>query len=452
MTTYHDKLRQLDHSYIWHPFTQMQEWLSEDPVIISRGEGHYLIDDQGRKYLDGVSSLWCNVHGHRKKEIDDAIKNQLDRLDHSTFLGLSHVPGIQLAQKLIEIAPKGLQRVFYSDSGAAAVEIALKMAVQYWQLQGESKRTLIASLTESYHGDTVGSMSMGYSETFHRFHKSLLFPVLRLAPPHLFRYYQRMNESAALDAAIAEAEQRLTENKDQLAALVMEPLMQGAAGMWSQPVEYLQAVSALCRRLGILLILDEVATGFGRTGKMFACEHAGVSPDILCLAKGITGGYLPLAATLSTEKIFSAFLGEYKEYKTFFHGHTYTGNPLGCAAALASLALFERESIIENMQPRIHYLEKRLQKEFVTLRHVSDVRQWGYMAGIELVQDKAGRKNFPAELRIGHKVILEARKHNVLIRPLGDIIILMPPLTITSEEMAVLLDAVHDSILAVTKG
>jgi adenosylmethionine-8-amino-7-oxononanoate aminotransferase len=451
MTTHHDKLRRLDHSYIWHPFTQMQEWLVEDPVIISRGDGHYLIDDQGRKYLDGVSSLWCNVHGHHKKEIDDAIKDQLDRIAHSTFLGLSHAPGIQLARKLIEIAPAGLQRVFYSDSGATAVEIALKMAVQYWQLRGESKRTLIASLAESYHGDTVGSMSMGYSETFHRFHKSLLFPVLRATPPHVFRYYQHMSDEAALDAAIRDAQEKLSENNNTLAALVMEPLMQGAAGMWPQPVKYLQALSEICRRNNILLILDEVATGFGRTGKMFACEHAGVTPDIFCLAKGITGGYLPLAATLTTEEVFAAFLGEYKEYKTFFHGHTYTGNPLGCAAAIANLELFEREDVIGKMQPGISYLRERLQKDFLSLPHVSDVRQWGYMIGIELVHEKTTRRHYAPELRMGHKVILEARKRSVLIRPLGDIIILMPPLTITGQELSALLDVVHDSIRAVTE-
>jgi len=451
MTTFHDKLKQLDHSYLWHPFTQMQEWMAEEPCIISRGDGHFLIDVQGKKYLDGVSSLWCNVHGHGKKEIDEAICAQLERIAHSTFLGLSHVPGIQLAEKLIGIAPNGLQRVFYSDNGATAVEIALKMAVQYWQLKGEDKRTLIASLAESYHGDTVGSMSMGYSETFHRFHKSLLFPVLRITPPHVFRYYQRMSEEDAVDAAIKDARQKLAENKNELAALVMEPLMQGAAGMWSQPVKYVQALSEICRRDNILFILDEVATGFGRTGKMFACEHAGVTPDILCLAKGITGGYLPLAATLATEEIFSAFLGEYKEYKTFFHGHTYTGNPLGCAAAIANLELFERDDVIGKMQPRINYLQTRLQTDFLTLPHVSDVRQWGYMAGIELVKDKASRSNYDPERRIGHKVILEARKRSVLIRPLGDIIILMPPLTITDEELSALLDVVHDSIRTVTE-
>jgi len=451
MALYHDKLKQLDHQYLWHPFTQMQEWMSEDPCIISEGDGHYLVDVHGRKYLDGVSSLWCNVHGHRKKEIDDAIKAQLDRIAHSTFLGLSHVPGIQLAQKLIEISPKGLQRVFYSDDGATAVEVALKMAVQYWQLKGETRRTRIATLAESYHGDTVGSMSMGYSETFHRFYTSLLFPVLRLTPPHVFRYYQGLSETGALSAAVKEAEEIVNAEKDTLAALVVEPLMQGAAGMWAQPAEYVAALDEICRRNGILFVLDEVATGFGRTGKMFACEHAGVAPDILCLAKGITGGYLPLAATLATEEIFSAFLGEYKEYKTFFHGHTYTGNPLGCAAALANLELFEHENIVEKMQPRITYLQKRLNEEFVSLAHVSDVRQWGFMVGIELAEDQASRKKYPPEKRIGHRVILEARKRSVMIRPLGDIVILMPPLTITDEELAMLLDVVYDCVRAVTQ-
>jgi adenosylmethionine-8-amino-7-oxononanoate aminotransferase len=294
-------------------------------------------------------------------------------------------------------------------------------------------------------------MSMGYSETFHRFHKSLLFPVLRVTPPHVFRYYQRMSEIDALSAAIKNAEEKLAQHKNNLAAVVMEPLMQGAAGMWPQPIEYVRAMAELCRRHGILFVLDEVATGFGRTGKMFAAEHAGVTPDILCLAKGISGGYLPLAATLTTEEIFTAFLGEYRDFKTFFHGHTYTGNPLGCAAALASLEQFRRENIIENMQPKIASLRKRLQGDFLPLAHVSDVRQWGYMIGIELVEDKATRQSYPSERRIGHKVILEARKHGVMIRPLGDVIILMPPLSITDEELKSLLDAVGDSIRAVTE-
>ncbi|HEX2229445.1 MAG TPA: adenosylmethionine--8-amino-7-oxononanoate transaminase [Candidatus Binatia bacterium] len=447
----YERLRQLDHSYLWHPFTQMQEWMAEEPCIIERGEGNYLLDVHGRKYLDGVSSLWCNVHGHRRKEIDEAIKAQLERIAHSTFLGLSHVPGIELAEKLIGIAPAGLRRVFYSDSGATAVEIALKMAVQYWQLRGATHKTQIASLAESYHGDTVGSMSLGYSETFHRFHKSLLFPVIRITPPHVFRYYGAVNEGDALTAAIKEAEEKLSENKESLAALAMEPLMQGAAGMWSQPIGYVKSLAELCQRFGILFVLDEVATGFGRTGRMFAAEHADVRPDILCLAKGITGGYLPLAATLTTEDIFAAFLGEYRDFKTFFHGHTYTGNPLGCAAALASLELFERDRVIASMQPRIAYIRKRLHEDFAPLPHVSDTRQWGYMIGIELVEEKSSRTSYSPERRIGHKVILEARRRCVMIRPLGDVIVLMPPLSITDSELKMLLDVVSESIRTVTE-
>jgi adenosylmethionine-8-amino-7-oxononanoate aminotransferase len=450
MTRY-ERLKRLDHTYLWHPFTQMREWTGEEPCIIEGGEGHYLLDVQGKKYLDGVSSLWCNVHGHHKEELDQAIKNQLDRIAHSTFLGLSHVPGIELAEKLIGIAPPGLQRVFYSDDGATAVEVALKMAVQYWQLKGETGRTRFASLVEAYHGDTVGSMGVGYSETFHRFHRSLLLPALRLNPPHVFRYFKRMSEEEALKTAIQEAEEKLAEEKDSLAALIVEPLMQGAAGMWAQPPAYVKALREICRKNRILFIADEVATGFGRTGKMFACEHAGVSPDILCVAKGITGGYLPLAATLTTEEIFSAFLGEYQEFKTFFHGHTYTGNPLGCAVALASLELFRKETILDRMQTKIDYVRRRLAEDFLPLGHVADVRQWGFMVGIELVEDKESRKSYPTEKRIGHKVILEARNRGVMIRPLGDVIILMPPLSIGDDELKTLLDVAYESLRSVTE-
>src|SRR3972149_9238771 len=430
MASNYEELKRLDHEYIWHPFTQMLEWMGEEPLIIERGEGHYLIDVQGRRYLDGVSSLWCNVHGHGKKELDEALKSQIDRLAHSTFLGLSHSPGIELAEKLTGIGPKGLRRFFYSADGATAGEVPLKIAFQYWQLKGETNRTRFASLVEAYHGDTIGAMSVGYSETFHRFHHPLLFPALRLPPPHVYRYFRGMSESDALKSAIREAEEQLGREKDSLVALIMEPLMQGAAGMWSQPVGYVKALSEICRKNRILFILDEVATGFGRTGKMVACEHAGMSPDILCLAEGITGGYLPLAATLTTEEVLSAFLGEYGEFKSFFHGHTYTGNPLGCAVALANLKLFEKEKIIEQMQPKIAYLKRRLEKEFLPLSHVGEVRQWGFMVGSELVEDKSARKGYAPERRIGDRVVLEARKRGGMIPPLGDVIVLMPPLTI----------------------
>jgi adenosylmethionine-8-amino-7-oxononanoate transaminase len=451
MGSNYEQLKHLDHNYLWHPFTQMQEWVGEDPLIIERGEGHYLIDVQGRKYLDGVSSLWCNVHGHRKKELDDAIKQQLEHIAHSTFLGLSHVPGIELAEKLIEIAPKGLRRVFYSDNGASAVEIALKMAFQYWQLKGEKGRTRFASLVEAYHGDTIGAMSVGYSETFHRFHLPMLFPVLRLNPPHVYRYFRRMSEGQALGCAIEEAGEKITAEKDSLAAFIMEPLMQGAAGMWAQPLGYVTALRDICRKNRVLFILDEVATGFGRTGKMFACKHEGVSPDILCLAKGITGGYLPLAATLTTEEFFSAFLGEYGEFKSFFHGHTYTGNPLGCAVALANLKLFRERRILDLLQSKIEYLKRRLTEEFTLLPHVGDIRQWGFMVGIELVENKEALKAYPSGRRVGHQVIRRTRELGVIIRPLGDIVVLMPPLTIADDELKTLIDVVYECVRQVTE-
>jgi adenosylmethionine-8-amino-7-oxononanoate aminotransferase len=447
----YEELKRLDHDHIWHPFTQMRDWMAEEPCVVERGEGRYLFDIRGRRYIDGVSSLWCNVHGHRKRELDEALKDQIDRIAHSTFLGLSHVPGIQLAQRLVSIAPAGLKRVFYSDSGATAVEVALKMAVQYWQLKGEKDRTQLASLAEAYHGDTVGAMSLGYSDTFHRFHRPLLFPSLRLNPPHIYRYFRKMSEQEALKTALREAEEALSKKKKSLAALIVEPLMQGAAGMWSQPRGYLKGLSEICRENGILLVVDEVATGFGRTGRMFACEHEGVSPDIICLGKGITGGYLPLAATLTTEEVFSAFLGEYGEFRTFFHGHTYTGNPLGCAVGIASLELFEKEDILTKMQPKILFLKHRLEQDFLPLPHVGDVRQWGLMVGIELVEDKATLAGYRPERRIGYQVILEARRRGVIVRPLGDVVILMPPLTITEDEIKTLLDVTRDSIRLVTE-
>jgi len=439
-------LKEWDHRYLWHPFTQMKEWLAAEPLIIERGEGNELIDALGRRFLDGVSSLWCNVHGHRKREIDDAIRAQLDKIAHSTLLGLANVPSIELARRLVAIAPAGLTRVFYSDAGATAVEIALKMAFQYWQLRGERQRTLFATLAESYHGDTIGSVSLGYSEGFHRFFKPLLFPALRLNPPHVYRFYEGMSDEDATARALDEARRELRGHASELAAVFIEPLMQGAAGMWAHGSGYVRGLREITREIGALLVCDEVATGFGRTGTMFACEQAAVAPDILCLAKGITGGYLPLAATLATEDVFSAFLGEYAERKTFFHGHTYTGNPLACAAALASLDLFDSERIVARTALRSAGLGALLEARIAPLRHVADVRRHGVMTGIELMRDPARRRAYAAEERIGHRVILAARRRGVIIRPLGDVIILMPPLSISETELDHLIGVTAESI------
>jgi len=444
-------LEEADQRYLWHPFTQMKAWLNEAPLIIERGEGNNLIDVDGHRYLDGVSSLWCNLHGHRKAELDRALKDQVDRIAHSTMLGMSNVPAIELARELVQIAPEGLSRVFYSDSGAEAVEVAARMTVQYWQLVGQPHRTRFITLTESYHGDTVGSVSLGFSERFHRHLRAMLYPVLKIDPPHVFRFYRRLAPDAALEAALDSARELIARHGNELAGLVIEPLMQGAAGMWDHPARYLSEVAALAKKAGALVICDEVATGFGRTGKMFACEHADVKPDLLCLGKGITAGYLPLAATLATEAVFSAFLGEPDEFRAFYYGHTYTGNPLGAAVALANLKIFRDEAVLKRIQPRINQLRDGLELRFRELPHVADIRQRGLMAGIELMSDREARVPYQVSQQVGMRVAKAARRHGVVIRPLGDVIVLMPPLSIGGKELDTLLDLVRDSVREVTE-
>ena len=439
-----------DHAYLWHPFTQMADWLAEEPLVIAAAEGTTLVDVHGRRYLDGVSSLWCNVHGHRHPTLDAALRTQLERVAHSTLLGLANIPSIELARALMQVAPTGLTRVFYSDAGATAVEAALRIALQYQQLRGAPQRTRFASLVEAYHGDTLGAVGVGYSETFHRFVAPAVAPAVRLPPPHVYRWQQGQGPEAATNAAIAAAEDLLVEHGPTLAAVIVEPLVQGAAGMWTHAPAYLRALAELTRAHGALFIVDEVATGFGRTGRMFACEHAGITPDVMCVAKGISGGYLPLAATLTTEQVFSAFLGPYEEFRAFFHGHTYSGNPLACAVALASLEVFRTERTLERLGPSIARLHERLAADIAPLPHTGDVRQQGMMVGIELVVDRGTRTPYPAAARIGQRVVRAARARGVIIRPLGNVIVLMPPLAITPGDLDRLVDVTRDAIVEAT--
>src|SRR6476659_450162 len=403
---------QLDRDHLWHPFTQQQSWVEEEPLMIERAEGTDLIDGDGRRYIDGVSSLWCNVHGHRHAGIDAALGEQLGRVAHSTMLGLSHPGGAELADRLVDLAPDGLSRVFYSESGSTATEIALKMAFQLQQQRGgqHRRRTSFVHMRDAYHGDTIGSASVGGIDLFHSTYRPLLF-----------------KSHAAEPGDDADLERVLSCHEEEIAALIIEPLVQGAAGMLVHPPGYLREARELCDRFGVLLICDEVATGFGRTGTMFACEQEGVAPDLLCLAKGLTGGYLPLAATLTTERIYEGFLGAPEEQRTFFHGHTYTGNPLACAAALASLDVFDRERTLVRLQPKIRLLSGWL-SQVGRMREVTEVRQRGLMAGIDL-------GNHDPELRVGHRVALEARRRGAIVRPLGDVIVLMPPLSITKTDL-----------------
>jgi adenosylmethionine-8-amino-7-oxononanoate aminotransferase len=416
---------QLDQNHLWHPFTQQQGWSEEEPLVIERAEGSYVIDTDGRHYIDGHSSLWCNVHGHRHPAIDAAIREQLERVAHSTMLGLSHPGAAELAARLVAIAPSGLSRVFYSDSGSTAAEIALKMAFQYQQQRGgeHARRTRFIRLREAYHGDTLGSVSVGGIDLFHATYKPLLFET-----------------HAAEPGDATDMERILAAHGEEVAAVILEPLVQGAGGILVHPPGYLAAVRELCDRHGVLLICDEVATGFGRTGKMFACEHEGVAPDFLCIAKGITGGYLPLAATLTTEAIYEGFLGAAEEFRTFFHGHTYTGNPLACAAALANLDVFESERTIENLQPKIALLGELLEG-VAAMPEVAEIRSRGFMVGIDLGDHD------PAQ-RMGHRVTTEARERGAIVRPLGNTVVLMPPLSISAEELRSLVAITVESITA----
>jgi adenosylmethionine---8-amino-7-oxononanoate aminotransferase len=440
-----ERLRTLDRKYVWHPFTQMKLWMEDKPLVITEADGVWLVDSDGNRYLDGVGSLWCNIHGHRVKEIDDAIRAQLDKVAHTTMLGLASEPAILLAERIIKLAPEGLTKIFYSDSGATATEVAFKMAAQYWHNVGKPEKCEFVGFAHGYHGDTVGAISVGRMEAFHRPYYPLLFQVHFAPSPYIYRSETPDDPERVTDWCLIELEQILTERARHIAAICIEPIVQGAGGMIVQPEGFLRRVRDLAKHYDVLLIADEVAVGFGRTGRMFACEHENVLPDLMCLAKGISGGYLPLAATLATQNIFDAFLGEAWEGKTFFHGHTYTGNPLACAASLASLDLMEQNDTVGGVLWKSRELARQLE-ELKTLDHVGDIRQKGFMVGIELVEQKLSRKPFDPKQRIGAEVCGRIRKHGVILRPLGDVIVLMPPLAMEAPDLHTIVAALRAEI------
>lgn len=421
------QLRAWDDAHVWHPFAPMSAFRTEQPPIIVRGDGFDLIDADGQRYLDGISSLWCNVHGHCVPEIDAAVQKQLGRVAHSTLLGLAGEPSIRLARALVERAPAGLDKVFFSDSGATTVEVALKMAYQFHRQKpgGPEDRDLFLCVGNAYHGDTLATVSVGGIELFHRSYRHLLFPTITVPSPVALRVPAGHSRESWLAFCFDEARRLFTEHHARLAGVVMEPIVQGAAGILVHPPGYLTHIRSLCTEFGIPLIADEVAVGFGRTGTLFACEQEDVRPDFLCVAKGISGGYLPLGATLTTTEIFDAFLGDPAEGRTFFHGHTYTGNALGCAAGLASLQLLEQRRVLDH----VAHCAGVIRDELASLcdhPHVAEVRQRGMMIGIELVQDRDGLRPFDVRRRMGHQVTLAARRRGVIIRPLGDVVVLMP--------------------------
>lgn len=445
----HQRLAEADHRHLWHPFTQMEGWLVEDPLIVDGADGVYLLDTLGNRYLDGVSSLWCNVHGHRVPELDDAIRAQLDRVAHSTLLGLASTASIECAEELVRHVPAGLTRVFFSDAGATAVEIAIKMAYQHHQLRGDTARSEFVALTGGYHGDTIGSVSVGGIDLFHRLFKPLLFDVHHAPQPYCYRCPLGKALPACAMACAGEVERIFAERKGKIAALVVEPLVQGADGMITQPPGYLRRLRELCDREGALLVCDEVATGFGRTGTLFAVEQEGVRPDLMTVAKGLTGGYLPLAATLATEEVFRSFLGPFESKRTFFHGHTFAGNPLGCAVATASMRLLTSRRVIEGLPAKAGALARGL-APLASHPHVGEIRQRGLMVGVELVRDRASKAEYDYALRVGHQVCLAARPLGALLRPLGNVVVLMPPLAMTEAQLGELTAITRTAIEQVT--
>ncbi|MCE0483918.1 MAG: adenosylmethionine--8-amino-7-oxononanoate transaminase [Methylacidiphilales bacterium] len=446
-----------DREYVWHPFTQMRDWNSPGhaPIVIVEGHGTILKAEDGREYLDGNSSIWTNLHGHRRAEIDQAIRDQLDRIAHSSFLGLTNDVAARLARELVEVTGIEDGKVFFSDDGATAMEAALKMVHQARIQRGEKGRTTFISLGGGYHGDTVGAMSAGHSPLFHQAYKPLLFETREVMSPACYRCpYNRAKPERGADAratrqcnweCVGKLNIALDELGEKASAFVLEPRVQGAAGMLMHPAGYLEKAAAACRERGVWLVLDEVMTGFGRTGTMFAYQQEEVVPDLVALAKGLTGGYLPVAATVTSREIFDAFLGDYSELKTFFHGHSYTGNALGCAAALASLKIFDSEKTLEGNQARQKKLAEGLSR-FWSHPNVGDVRQEGMIGAIEIVRNFTTRERFPFGERIGHQICEAARKHGLLTRPIGDVLMLMPPYCSTDEQLAQMTEALWQGL------
>ncbi len=423
-----------DLKHLWHPYTQMHDCRISPPIPIEKARGIKLFDYDGNFYYDTISSWWCNVHGHNHPKIKAAIKKQLDSLEHVLFSGFTHEPAIELAERLVRCAPRRLTKVFFSDNGSTAVEVALKMSFQYWQNTGVEGKTKFVSLDRGYHGDTVGAMSVSGVDMFNRMFSPLFFPSFKVPSPYCYRCPMgKQRESCRIECA-APLEEILRKKSREISAVIIEPMVMGAAGIIVYPAEYLAKVAELTKRFNVHLIVDEVATGFGRTGKMFASEYVGDIADFMCVSKGITAGYMPLAATLTTDAVYRAFYADYAQGKTFFHGHTYTANPLACVAGAAGLRLFEDEDVLEKIQPLIAYFHGAVD-EFKDFDCVGDVRRIGFIGALELVRDKASKQPFGSTERIGMRVYRQGLKRNLVLRPLGNIIYFFLPLCVKKREI-----------------
>ncbi|BCG22369.1 adenosylmethionine-8-amino-7-oxononanoate aminotransferase [Pseudomonas tohonis] len=441
---------QRDLAVLWHPCTQMKDHERLPVVPIRRGEGVWLEDFEGKRYLDAVSSWWVNVFGHANPRINQRIKDQVDQLEHVILAGFSHQPVIELSERLVKITPPGLDRVFYADNGSSGIEVALKMSYHFWRNQGREGKKRFVTLTNSYHGETIAAMSVGDVALFTETYKSLLMDTLKVPSPDCYLRPEGMCWEEHSRNMFAHMERTLAEHHAEVAAVIVEPLIQGAGGMRMYHPVYLKLLREACDRYGVHLIHDEIAVGFGRTGTMFACEQAGIAPDFLCLSKALTGGYLPMAAVLTSEAIYQGFYDDYQTLRAFLHSHTYTGNPLACAAALATLDIFEQDKVIEaNRALSVRMAQSTA--HLVDHPHVAEVRQTGMVLAIEMVQDKASRAPYPWQERRGLKVFQHALERGALLRPLGNVVYFLPPYVITPEQIDFLAEVASEGIDIATR-
>ena len=444
MHTLNEELVEKDLKYVWHPCSQMQDYEELKPIIIKSGEGVNLYSIDGKKYIDVVSSWWCNLLGHCNKRISNAVKNQLDTLEHVIFANFSHPKAIGLCERLVKVLPKGLEKFCFTDNGSSAIEAAMKMSFQYHYQTGNPQKTRFMALSDAYHGETIGALSIGGVDLYSEIYKPVLLDIIRIQGPDCYRCPYGLNCKNCEAQCIESAKESFKKWGDKTAALVIEPLVQAAAGMKIYSPKYLSELRKLCDEYNVHLIADEIATGYGRTGKMFACDHAGISPDIMCLSKGLTGGYMPMALAVTTKKIFDAFYAPYNEGKAFMHSHTYSGNPLACAAACEVLEILKDENIIENAQKNAIYFNNLIKEKFSTHKNVGDIRSVGLINAIELVEDKATKKPFDSKLRIGYQIYKEALKKGVILRPLGDVIYFNPPLIIQKDDMDYVVNVAYE--------
>lgn len=439
-------LQKRDLKHVWHPCSQMKDYEEFPPIVIKSGKGIYLYDENGKEYIDAVSSWWVNLFGHANERISAALAEQAGRLEHVIFANFTHEPAVLLAEKLVEFTPEGLSKAFFADNGSSAVEIALKMSFQYHKQKNKPNKTRFLALNNAYHGETLGALSVGGVGLYNEVFQPLLLNTIRAEGPDCFRCPFQEEPGSCDTPCISFIEEKLTDHHEELAAVIIEPLIQAAAGMKMYPPGYLKKLRQLCSRYDVHLIADEVAVGFGRTGTMFACEQAGISPDFMCLSKGLTGGYLPLSVVMTTDEVYDAFYDDYQTMKAFLHSHSYTGNPLACSVALEVLRIFEDERYIGQIQEKAAYMRKRATELFVHQSHVGEYRQTGMVGAIELVMEKATNKPIPAEKRAGYQIYRIALEKGLLLRPLGNVLYFMPPYVISEREIDRMLKIANEAI------